>query len=353
MALNEAFPGVSGVVDSLEARRNLAGLIVRDEAGVPRAGVLPRTTAALVTATSSTGPMTVNVATAWLVLVREGGVLFTQNNGTTSVTIGTAPVSNSRIDVVYAKQNESAAPMSDGADTAVIGVVAGTAAASPVKPSIPVGALELATVEIPSGVTATNQGGVVITQTYPYTATAGSPVWFRSKGAMDLWEPEDGSFAWHTGVQAMYLRTGGAWNAYSTHFVERARSTDQSIASGDWTTVTYPTSIHDGGGISYSGGTFTVSAPGRYVVNAQVAFDVPTTTAGQRVMRVVVNGSVSAQGTQVIPNATYPALSQVSKTVLLAAGDTVRVEAYQSSGFFQTLGVLQVSTWITIDRLEL
>src|SRR3546814_20793599 len=119
-----------------------------------------------------------------------------QNDGTVAATITTAPVSNSRIDVVYVKQNESAAPMSDGADTAVIAVVAGTAAASPVKPAIPTGALELATVLVPSGVTATNAGGVVITQTAPFTATAGGVVYVRNATERDAWTPAQGAIAY-------------------------------------------------------------------------------------------------------------------------------------------------------------
>ncbi len=174
-----SFPGPSGEVDSLELRRDLSGLVARNAAGAVRAGVFPRSSSALVSATSSTGPMTVNVA-AYEAGLDRFGVLFTANDGTVPVTIAAAPVSNSRIDVVYMKQNESGAPMSDGSTTTVILAQTGVAAPSPVKPAIPSGALELATVTVPTGVTATTGVGVVITQTAPFTAAAGGIVWLSA-----------------------------------------------------------------------------------------------------------------------------------------------------------------------------
>lgn len=208
----QSFPGPNGVVDSIELRRNLAGLIVRDAAGVPRAGVFPRSTAALVTATASTGPMTVNVGPFEAALVRESGPLFIASSGTVAATITAAPVANSRIDVVYARQNESAAPMSDGNDDAVVVVQQGTAAASPVKPAIPDGALELATVTVPSGVTATNQGGVVVTQSGPLTATAGGTVLLRNQTDEDAWAPGSGATAYRLDLRAPMVRNGTVWD---------------------------------------------------------------------------------------------------------------------------------------------
>lgn len=211
MTAIESFPGPSGVVDSIELRKNLSSLIVRDVLGAPRAGVFPRHSNALVTSTATTGPMTVAVSAFEAALVREGGPLFMQNDGSVAVTIGAAPVSNSRIDVVYVRQNESAAPMSDGSNTAVIAVAEGTAAASPTKPSIPVGALELATVTVPAGVTATNAGGVVITNTYVCTATSGGVVRLRNAVEANEWNPADGSLAFRLDLNRLYRRSLGAW----------------------------------------------------------------------------------------------------------------------------------------------
>jgi hypothetical protein len=211
MTAIESFPGPSGVVDSIELRKNLAGLIVRSTSGSPRAGVFPRNASPLVSATAATGPMTVDVSAFEAALVRQGGPLFMQNDGTVSVTIGTAPVSNSRIDVVYVRQNESAAPMSDGSNTPVIAVVAGTAAATPVKPTIPVGALELATVTVPSGVTSTNAVGVVITQTFPCTAASGGLVRFRDQAEQDGFVATAGTLGYRADTGVHLKSSGTGW----------------------------------------------------------------------------------------------------------------------------------------------
>ena len=181
MALTDSFPGVSGAVDSTELRKNLAGLIIRDTAGVPRAGIFPRHANALVTARAD---MALDVAAFEGVSIRGGGPLFMANDGVAqSPALATAPTSNSRIDVLYFKQNENGyGGFADGVNTPVFGVATGTAAASPTKPSIAsiAGATELATITIPSTATATNSSGVVITQTFQYTATTGGVVLVRS-----------------------------------------------------------------------------------------------------------------------------------------------------------------------------
>lgn len=177
MTLGDGFPAASGTVDSTELRKALAGLILRDTSGNARAGVFPRHTSALVSAKAS---MAVDVAAFEGCTVRGGGPIFLANDGTVAVSIDAAPVSNSRIDVAYFKQNESASPYSDANDLPVIAVEKGTAGAVPVKPSLPDGAVELATILIPSGVSATNAGGVVITQTAPFTTVTGGVLLVRS-----------------------------------------------------------------------------------------------------------------------------------------------------------------------------
>ena len=188
MALTDSFPGVSGAVDSTELRKNLAGLIVRDTAGVPRAGIFPRHTNALVTARSD---MALDIVEFEGVSVRGGGPLFMANDGKAqSPALATAPASNSRIDVLYFKQNENGyGGFADGVNTPIFGVATGVAAASPTKPSIAgiAGAVELTTITIPSTATATNSSGVVITQTFQFTAATGGTLLFRTTADRDLY----------------------------------------------------------------------------------------------------------------------------------------------------------------------
>ena len=180
MALTDAFPGASGVADSVDLRKGLAGLIVRDTAGVPRSGIFPRHTNSLV---FSRGDMRVDIWAFAGVSVRGGGPLFMANDGTVVSPTLPIPAANSQISVLYFKQNENGYNgFADGSITPVFGVETGTAAASPTKPSIAgiAGATELATITVPSTATATNSSGVVITNTFQHTTTAGGLLLVRS-----------------------------------------------------------------------------------------------------------------------------------------------------------------------------
>jgi hypothetical protein len=302
-----SFPGPSGLVDQLELRKNLAGLIVRSSAGVPRAGVFPRSTAAIVTSTANTGPMTVNVAAFEAALVRENGPLFMQNDGTVSVSLAVAPVSNSRIDVIYARQNESAAPMSDGADTAVISAVTGTAAASPVKPSIPTGALELATVLVPTGVTASNSGSVVITQTAPFTATAGGVVLLRSQADEDAWAPGDGALGYRIDTDGLRVRRDGAWTAAGPRQYQAEVSGTFSTTLTSVASVSLPAGIWDIAGI--------IHIEHSTATNHWYRSQLWNNTAGTEIDQGQVYGQI---GTLRFSNST-------GKTIVLAAAATIQL----------------------------
>ena len=186
MAIRKGLPAKLALTDADDTRYLFSGLLVCNVDGSPRGGVLSPVGTSLVTATAT---MSVSVARFQGAAVRDGGVVLLANDGAVNVLLDAAPGANSRIDVIYAKQNGSSATVAvpDANNTPVLGFVKGTAGAIPVKPSLPAGALELATVEIPSGATATNSGGVVITQTAQFTTGSGGVVPFRTKAALDLW----------------------------------------------------------------------------------------------------------------------------------------------------------------------
>jgi hypothetical protein len=100
--------------------------------------------------------------------------------------------------------------------------VQGTAAPSPVKPAVPTGAVELATVQIPAGATATNSGGVVITQTAQFTAAPGAFVPVRTLALLTGWtNPSTGQrasvFADSTAANnGDYFWNGTAWRIWNT-----------------------------------------------------------------------------------------------------------------------------------------
>lgn len=182
-----------------------AGMVECNTAGVPRVGILPAHYNPLVTGTAG---MSYQVAAFNAVTSRSGnGVEFIANDGATSVATTAAPGANSRIDVIWVRSLFTT--YADGSSDPVFGVTQGVAAASPSKPSIPAGALELATAVILS--TTTQTSTAVITQTHPYTAMEGGSVPLRNQTEQDAWAPANGATAFRIDTGRMYVRGGDAW----------------------------------------------------------------------------------------------------------------------------------------------
>jgi hypothetical protein len=161
--------------------------------------------------------MKVDVAAFEAAVGRSGqAAILMSNDGTTQVTIPAAPGSNSRYDVVWVKQNDAVSPNADADSLPTFGVTSGSAAPSPVEATvlaaIPAGALPLASLLIPSGVSATNAGGVVITQKFPYSTTTGSPLWVRNAtelAALTIFQA--GTEVYRLDVSTKYVYLGGVW----------------------------------------------------------------------------------------------------------------------------------------------
>lgn len=339
MAILDGFPAASGTVDSTELRKALAGLILRDTSGNARAGVFPRHVNALVTAKPI---MAVDVAAFEGVSVRGGGPIFMANDGTASVPIDAAPGSNSRIDVVYFKQNEQAAPYSDANELPVLGVAKGTAAPAPVKPAIPAGGVELATIRIPAGVSATNAGGVILTQTFQYTAVSGAPLWVRNsteRGALP-------TFA--VGTELLQLDTSERleWSGLAWVLIGSPPGVKLLRTSGDTYSVPNNVSTQIANarltqqyavGVTVTTGAdlrVTIQRAGRYRVSAALTFY--NNASGARILRVNKNSTTAT--TDQIAYASGPgagsALTTISVAtdVVLAANDAIRLHAFQNSG---------------------
>ena len=183
--------------------------MVRNAAGVMRAGVFPDHLNPLVTGRSD---MKVNIADFRAVQNRGGAVLLANVGTDSSVTLPAAPGANKRIDLIYVTMRSAA--LGDAASTPVFGFVQGTASATPVAPPLPANlstAIPLATVEIPAGATTTLSAGVVITQVYPYTALAGGIVVVRNTVELAAWTPADGARAYCLADTTEYVRRSGVW----------------------------------------------------------------------------------------------------------------------------------------------
>lgn len=229
MTIRKGLPAKLALTDADDTRYAFSGLVACNTSGVPRSGVTSPVGANLVTATAT---MNVSVARFQAVAVRDAGVVLLSNDGAANVLLDASPAANSRIDVIYAKQNDSSSTVTspDANDVPVLTFAKGTAAASPVKPSIPTGAVELATVLIPSTATATNSVGVVITQTSQFTAAAGGTVPFRTKALLDAWttaNPNQRAVVLVDGDE--YLRVGSAWVSTSVLVDRQIDTTNDKV----------------------------------------------------------------------------------------------------------------------------
>lgn len=192
----------------------MSGLFVCNKTTMmPIAGILDRSQDNLVTGNSNSMSVTVHPFNA--VLNRYGALLI-QNDGNMNVPLSAAPSANSRIDVVYVKQNETRSPMSDSSDVPGFGVVKGTAAAVPVAPAVPAGALALAQVLLPAGVSNTAAGGVVITQTYIGAALKGDMLRVQTSAQRDaMTMVPDGTLLHNVADNCDYVRKDDKWRGWN------------------------------------------------------------------------------------------------------------------------------------------
>lgn len=215
MTLSNSIFAVSGAATFLDARKDMSNLFACDTSLEPHPGLLT-----VGGSSAASGNVVVGMSNRMAVTVRPFqavlnrlGALLIMNDGDVTVPLQAAPSANSRIDVVYVKQRERRAPISDSEDGPIIGVVTGTANLTPVAPKVPDGAVALAQVKVPSGVTNTAASGVVITQVYPFAATRGEELRFRTKGDMYAFAALDGTKAVTLSDNAHYVRNGGKWQA--------------------------------------------------------------------------------------------------------------------------------------------
>lgn len=214
MALRNSIFAVSGKASFMDARRDMSGLFVCNKTTMlPIAGILDRSQDNLVTGNSNSMSVTVHPFNA--VLNRYGALLI-QNDGNVNVPLNAAPSANSRIDIVYVKQHETRSPMSDSSDVPAFGVVKGTASAVPVAPAVPAGALALAQVLLPAGVSNTAAAGVVITQTYIGAAMKGDMLLVQTSPQRNaLTDIPEGTLVHTVADGCDYVRKGDKWRGWN------------------------------------------------------------------------------------------------------------------------------------------
>lgn len=196
-------------VTPLDARLMDLARMVQNSDGTPRPGVIMSP----INLVTTTATMHVNVGRATFAVSKgqADGVVILANDGVVSVPVSPAPASNSRIDVIWVKHNDDTTGDLDALP--VFGVTAGAAAASPTKPAIPTGALELATLRVYAGTTATNGGSNVLTNTYQRTAAAGGVIAMRNAEDLAAYASGAGALAYMRDTDVLlHRRTGsGGW----------------------------------------------------------------------------------------------------------------------------------------------
>ncbi len=194
MTMRTALHTAGAVEGALDGRLDSASLWALDGPGpldVRTGVVFAPGNPMLVQGTSATSP--------WAVTVNPGHVIGSKgisngpyvacNDALATVSLANPDATNPRIDVIYAMQKDTAAIINaDGTTAATLAAVTGTPSATPAVPSIPVGAVALAQVQIGNATTATagtSGAGVTITQQWQWTTVRGAPIPTRTQAERD------------------------------------------------------------------------------------------------------------------------------------------------------------------------
>lgn len=311
----------------VEARKALAGMFQRLPDGSPRPGLLAP--AQIV----GTAGWAYSVPAVPMLLARgtADGVVLAGNDGTLSVTTDPAPATGSRIDIVYAIHHD--VDNADGDSEMVVDVEIGDPSGTPVAPSIPAGAMELARATVPS--TAANTLGATISQTAPIAAVLGADFQVPNVASLArIVNPVAGMRAVVAADGSVRTNVDGTTSGWvpirpdTAIAGRRSGGSSQSIPNAVVTELNVgSTADHLQGGVALSGNGLSVSVSGWYQVSAGLRWG--TDSAGTRQMRLLVNGNTYLLD---LTTDTGSAVNLVSTQVWLAAGDVVTIAGYQSSG---------------------
>lgn len=272
MTLTASFPTEDASGNPIDdTRRIFGGMVAAAADGTPRLGVIdPDPSTPLVTGTTSMAYLI--KGDVLFVTQRDsstGGVELSANDAVASAATTSAPVANSRIDVIWIKCQFDAYGDS-GLYAPRFGVTQGTAGATPAVPSIPAGATALALGQVTSSDTTTET--VVITQVAPFTAMAGGVVPVRNSTELDAWEPADGAVVFDLDEQRYHHRINGAWVKAGLQATVYRSSGTHNITSTDTAYTWSGVKSGSDAGFWSAGNPTRMTAPvsGRYLVTGSV-----------------------------------------------------------------------------------
>ena len=298
----------TGYVQAVDARLSMAGSLAADGGvttpalGVRQGVIYGPGSPLLVTGTSSTSPWQYSVA-AGAAVTSKGtldGPHVVVNDAPYLASTTAPPASNSRYDVVYIMQQDSAATISPDASTAgVVDVVNGTAAASPTVPDAPAGSLVLAVALVESTATAGTSGaGVTITTSgtvgtspliAPYTTDRGAPIPVRTLAERDALTQYAGLIVDRLDLGILQRSTGSAWADVAS--IDNMGNPGSALAG-----ITYPAASPSAPLITKTGmwHAYTTVQYGNEYADT-VTFDTafPTACAGVSITQIHVSNAVA------------------------------------------------------------
>ena len=340
-----------GVEDAVSARLDAAALWALQGPGPldVRTGVVwAPASPMLVTGTAATSPWAVTVNAGHVVGSKgsTNGPYYAANDGTVTVALTVPPTSNSRIDVIYAMQADSAAIVNaDGSTAALLTVATGTPSATPAVPAIPSGAVALAQVLIAStAIAGTSGAGVTITDVRTFTSLRGTPIPVLSLADRNALTGYDGDQVYRLDTHMVETYNGTGWVVGAPTILNVADPAEATAASA--------------GAMLKSAGTLITLTPGTWLVNGDAC--VRTTDVADQATSIIWNATTAAEvsgsrgcGSSVPLTTGGEGLVTRPVSITVTANTQVQVAVIPNGTSTLRLSSLAVSppAWITATRI--
>lgn len=285
MALGRPFPIDKAFPNALDIRQELGGMLTRE-------GVFPSATT-VQSGIAYKGSGWAIGARDFVAVCRRGSS-FVQGYGAALLanvgwvgnawTIPGAPASGSRIDLLWVKAADPlegdalTTPSGESAERAVpiFGITQGVASATPARPTLPAGAVEIAEARTTAG--ASSNAGTTLTQTYRFASAPGIPLLVRD--ATTLPTPSvPGERAYALDQDFEWIGAGGGWEPLTPGTIGAGSSMYEGSIGTSWDV--------------FASGSFTLKRATSLLVTAEMrAFG---TSSGQARLNLYIGtGSVGA-----------------------------------------------------------
>lgn len=268
----------------------------------------------------------------------EQGSYYVHNaTAVVNVAISASDATNPRIDIIGVQIRDS--EYSGANDDARIVVVTGTPAGVPAEPTLPANFLTLARVDVPALDTAI--GNAQITDRRRRVTALGGTIVVATDATLptvNLWNGMMAFVLSHSSFgnkPVLLARSGGAW--VEAQMVGRVgctlrRAAVQNIPSGVLTAYSFDTEDYDSDGFIAVPATTVTIPTGLGGIYAIAGKNDSGNNGANRVLKIVTSGAGDYTMCDLQNLATVPNNYGFGITVLLAAGTTVQLQGYQSTG---------------------